>query len=410
MEIQTCEAWRRNERGTVAVLWTVVMIAVMMVTGLALDGAALVNNKQHVQAALDRASLTGARAMIDTSLTEEQVETAILSAFYSNIDTARGDLECSKLTMNVDRDLREVDVQAVCSIPTTLGGYFYPERASLSDHSKAKISSAKLDLAMVLDVSGSMAGTKLETLQYSAKQAAGALMNAGDPGDIRVSIAPYGSSINVGVYGPYAMGQEPDLDYLEDYDPSLSRAYCASERKGVAAWDDRPPGAAMYFWRAGYSCVGNEVLPLTPDFDVLETAIDALRVGGRTAGHLGVAWGWYTLSPNWREVWPDASEPMAYDEDNSLKVMILMTDGTFNRRYVRSQGTSSAQAIKLCDAMREEEIIIISVAFMAPEAGKATLRACADDEARFFDAGDENELKQAYTDIVTQLLTLRLME
>ena len=410
MEIQTWRSWRRDARGTMAVVWTLAMLALMMVMGLALDGAALVNNKQHIQEALDRASLMGARALIDSSLTEEQVETTIAAAFHSNIATARGDLECTKLTINLDFDLREVDVGARCSLPTTLGGQFYPERAYLADHSKAKISIARLDLAMVLDVSGSMAGFKLETLQNASKQAARTLMNAGEDGEVRVSIAPYASSINVGIYGPYVMGQEADLEYIEDHDPSSPPRYCVHEREGIAAWDDRPPGTGMYFSRPGYSCVDNEVLPLTPDFDVLESAIDDLRVGGRTAGHLGVAWGWYTLSPQWSEVWPDASEPMAYNEDNSLKVMILMTDGTFNRRYVNSQGTSSVQAIKLCDAMRDEGIIIVSVAFMAPEAGKRTLRDCAGDEALFFDASDANALTKTYNDITNMLLTLRLVE
>ena len=51
---------------------------------------------------------------------------------------------------------------------------------------------------------------------------------------------------------------------------------------------------------------GSEVMPLTSDVDALKAKINGLSASGGTAGHLGTAWAWYTLSPNWASLWPTA--------------------------------------------------------------------------------------------------------
>ena len=46
----------------------------------------------------------------------------------------------------------------------------------------------------------------------------------------------------------------------------------------------------------------NSIQPLTNDTAMLKRRIDKLQTGGSTAGHLGTAWAWYLLSPNWNTV------------------------------------------------------------------------------------------------------------
>ena len=39
------------------------------------------------------------------------------------------------------------------------------------------------------------------------------------------------------------------------------------------------------------------------------------------------------LAPNFASLWPAASQPAAYNTPNLIKVVVLMTDGSFNTVY-----------------------------------------------------------------------------
>ena len=97
--------------------------------------------------------------------------------------------------------------------------------------------------------------------------------------------------------------------------------------------------------------------------------IDKLSVAGGTAGHLGTAWAWYTLAPNWESLWSSASQPKAYGTADLRKIAILMTDGEYNTEYdtngvktglpdagTQVNGNSATQAKALCTAMKAKGI------------------------------------------------------
>ena len=151
------------------------------------------------------------------------------------------------------------------------------------------------------------------------------------------------------------------------------------------------------------------LLPLTDDLDEFNTEIDKLTAGGSTAGHLGVAWSWYLIAPAWKSIWPSESEPLAYTEPNTIKAVILMTDGKFNQSYESTMGNSNKQAKKMCKKMRNENVRIYAVAFKAPESAKKTLKYCTGDDSLFFDAGNGAELLAAYDAIASQLSALTLV-
>ena len=128
-----------------------------------------------------------------------------------------------------------------------------------------------------------------------------------------------------------------------------------------------------------------------------------------TAGHQGIGWGWYIMSPNWSSVWPASANPLPYGDDRKKKALIIMTDGEFNQEH---NGIGSAtQARRLCDNIRAEEVIVYTVAFELNNASaEATLKDCADLPTRFFKADSPAELIEAYQRIASELRNLRLSE
>ena len=166
-------------------------------------------------------------------------------------------------------------------------------------------------------------------------------------------------------------------------------------------------------------------MPLTNDKTSLLNKVSGLSAAGGTAGHLGTAWAWYTLSPNWASLWP-VSTPAAYGSANLDKIANLMTDGEYNTQYdsngisvnqnsyptcsSAANGCSTTQARALCTAMKAKGIVIYTVGFQlgGNQTAIDTLNQCATEPGKFYSADNGDQLKQAFRDIVLKLSSLYL--
>jgi hypothetical protein len=222
---------------------------------------------------------------------------------------------------------------------------------------------------------------------------------------------------------------------------------CVTERIGPQAYTDAPPTVAFvgkgYFGtNADTSCgIGNytdpevnSIQPLTSDRTLLKRRIDKFVATGSTAGHLGTAWAWYLLSPNWGYLFPTGSVPGPYSDLTILnskgqpklrKIAVLMTDGEYNLNYCKGveaknsnqtpdincnseNGKSLPQATSLCTAIKNAQIEVFTVGFMVNSTAKTFLQSCATDASHYYDATTEVALQAAFRDIALKIATLRL--
>ncbi|MEM9053856.1 MAG: TadE/TadG family type IV pilus assembly protein [Pseudomonadota bacterium] len=159
----------------------------------------------------------------------------------------------------------------------------------------------------------------------------------------------------------------------------------------------------------GTTCRRHEPLPLTKNRTQMINYVNSLSTGGGTAGHQGVAWAWYLVSDKWGQIFPGAQTPLPYTEPDSIKAVILMTDGAFNAQLYSAQGGSDKQARALCDAIKTQgKILIYTVAFQAPSSGKKVLQYCATSPEFAFAPDNGEELSQAYQAIATSISDLRI--
>ena len=86
----------------------------------------------------------------------------------------------------------------------------------------------------------------------------------------------------------------------------------------------------------------------------------------------------------------------------------MMTDGEFNSYFSSGQGNSFDQAKALCDAAKDEHIVIYTVAFQAPPKGKEILDYCASSADHAFSPEDGQQLKDAYSMIAQSISDLRI--
>ncbi|MDB5561466.1 MAG: hypothetical protein JWN11_884 [Hyphomicrobiales bacterium] len=201
---------------------------------------------------------------------------------------------------------------------------------------------------------------------------------------------------------------------------------CVSERT-TNAYNNEPPTITLLgrdYTSGGGACLGQTITPLTTDKTVLNAAANALTAGGGTAGHIGLAWAWYMVSPKFGYLWPNASQPADYTAPNTLKAVILMTDGEFNTAYCKDvisndsggpincnapNGSSLVQAAALCTAIKATGTILYTVGFqLGTQSARDLLSQCATDSAHYFNALTGTDLSDAFKEIGRDLAALRV--
>jgi hypothetical protein len=308
-------------------------------------------------------------------------------------------------------------------------------------------------------MSASMAGQKLTDLISAAKDLVNIVVATQQtPYYSKVAIVPYSMAVNVGTYatqarGSYSSGTSttPGKQYFKFTNPSgqsqtFQISTCVSERTGTNAYTDAAPTTTLLgrnYPAPSNPCLSNTIVPLSSDKAALTTAIGALQASGSTGGHIGVAWGWYLLSPNFGYMFPTTSQPASYSNLTTLnangkpilqKIAILMTDGEYNSAYCKGvisqdsttgsgntadhincnapNGSSWSQAKTLCTNMKQKGITIYTIGFQVDSAPQAQdmLTSCATDTTKLYLAADGDQLKQAFHDIAIKLTSLYLSQ
>lgn len=427
-----------DARGSVSILFALACIMLFGVVGLAVDVARFHNLNSKIQDALDAAALAGARMLGDPDVTDEKVK-EVTNAFFQAAIKSKGVavVAMTPLNIDIDRTASAVavnwDVKAKPLFAQIAG---MSPVVDISQSSRVVFEMKKIELALVLDVTGSMNDkNKIGDMQSAAGDIIDQLMkNALNDDAVRIAVAPFSASVNAGVLADAVSGAATatrtctwDSRYGYVCTDSAGGAVdsCVLERNGVnAATDAAPIGAdalptAPSLPYGHYSCPAAAIVPLqnVAQKDVLKDIINGYSASGATAGHIGAAWGFYLLSPNWAPVLPSGSVPAGYDSSGVDKTVVFMTDGLFNTSYINggsddaaSQTESSYERFQeLCTAAKDKKIQLYTVGFdLNDTRAKSELEACASSPSHFFDAQTGADLKKAFKTIADRLNNLRV--
>ena len=284
-----------------------------------------------------------------------------------------------------------------------LGSLSGSEKQIVDAAASATYESKTIELSLVLDVTGSMSGQKLTDLKKAATDMVATLLPADGRNDARVRIAviPFAAAVNAGTYAN-AVRVTKSGGYGHT---------CVTEASSDTFQDTSPDTKKLRVDTS--SCPSAQILPLTNNATSLANRIASFAASGATAGHLGVRWGWFALSPNWISVWPTASDPVSYTTPKTLKIIVFMTDGDFNTQYVSGNGSSNTQATKVCANAKAAGVTIYAVSFSTPsaplsETGEAIMRGCASSRAHYFDASTGSQLIAAFQTIAANIQAIYL--
>ena len=443
--------WANGIGGTTAVTFALMALPIFAVSGFAIDASRQVSVKKHVQEAADAAALAGARTF-KSIFDETEAESRAANSFEANIASAHADAVCRITALSANVTDLTVRVEASCTIPTLFGvGISGKNRVAATVTAQAVAVNKIADVAMMFDVSDSMGPVELGHLKDAGQRAAQIIIGTQPGVRARMSVVPFATGVNAGDFGNMASGRLPGDDTENDdsfgFGGLTKDRVCVTERVGREKYTDASPIAGQYVGppttlmdtRGGadhvrpsfYACPNSPLHPLDSNLARVNGAIAALaqspaRNGGNTAGHMGIAWSWYTISPNWSSVWTASSfgghsrhDPHPYGDPRIAKVAILMTDGAFQHGFNDGFGDIdyNAQQVKvfaatqdICSNMRSEGITIYAIGYNINAQTLAMLTNCAGDVDRVYTTADSNELVNIYQEIAAQYLGVGLTE
>lgn len=198
-------------RGNVAMMFAFAAPVLIMMTLGAVDIHRISTVKANVQDALDAATLAAARSSFTTEADLTRVGLATLKANlagYPGItlkeDETRFYVDANEVVI---ADAR-VDVKTlVANIVMPPYGQLLDDTLPVSGHSEVNRSSRDLEVALVLDITGSMSNGKIEALKSAALELVDIVVQpVQTPYYSKMAIIPYSSGVNLGSYVAKARG------------------------------------------------------------------------------------------------------------------------------------------------------------------------------------------------------------
>lgn len=394
----------RDRAGAAAMPFALSVVGIGAVVASTADYGRASLAKSVLENALDAATLAAARDLADAPKTQAQVQARVENQLAANLAANGEAITVTSVTATIDAVNGRILTSAAGYLPAAFPGIVGRTEMMLGASASSTYESKTIELAMVLDVTGSMSGSKIADLKTAATNMVDTLLPADGRNDarIRVSLVPFAAAVNAGTYA--------DLVRV-----SRSGGYghtCVTEA-GNDGFSDPNPTSPKTLRGDTSSCPSARVLPLTNNRTSLLNRIASFTASGNTAGHLGVRWGWFSVSPNWASIWPSASDPAAYGTPKLLKIIVFMTDGDFNQQYASGNGSSNQQALSICANAKAAGVSIYTVAFSSASAplsatGANLMRTCASAPKQYFAVGNGAELIDAFRTIAAQVQMIYL--
>lgn len=403
--------FKSDEHGSVMMIFSLVFLVIMLATGAAIDTSRLYHVRASLSSAVDAAALVAGRGLLDGRLSEDEIRQRAKDYFNSNLaleGQATSLSEIADPVITIDRQTGSVSVNAQATVKTTIMRLAGVSQVVVPVRSETKFEQKDIELSLALDLTGSMnSNNRISALKDATTDLVNILLpEDGTPNEVRIAFAPYSSGVNAGEFA----GQVTD---------NTRSGPCTFEREGTQLVSDLVPTDGSFLLEPTDTQIGRQdacptntpVVPLTDSRGQLFDAIGTFTGRGYTAGHLGIQWAWFMVSEAWSGVFPSESTPGAYDQDDLVKSVVVMTDGEFNtvRGSNGNVTLSNDLALQMCADMRSRNILVFTVGFeLRNTSATNMLRDCAGDKDRFFLAEDGEALRSAFANIADQLNTLRL--
>ncbi|WP_254444571.1 pilus assembly protein TadG-related protein [Ruegeria arenilitoris] len=349
------------------------IMAVFMVAGFAVDMMRYDSERVKLQYALDRAVL--AAADLDQELCPADVVKDYLSKENLDQYLVEGSIKVTPETCGAtDARLagkRKVEASAEMNVATHFMQWNGVDYIASNATSVAEESIGNVEISLVLDVSGSMDGTKLANLQTAAKDFVDEMVNKSEDGKLSISIIPYSEQVSVPNYlmnelttiganevancidFPLADFSTMEFDNYDIFDSGGTLIRPGTAIPQTLHFDDYGSTdfrqsdnlVASNVCRRETSTDRRAMAVIQNDVDTLKQQIDLLNASGWTSIDVGLKWGLTLLDDSIQPLIARLASTSAIPSEfagrpgrnrtaDSLKVLVLMTDGANTKQHM----------------------------------------------------------------------------
>lgn len=342
--------FRRDEDGSLLIFGLFCFVMMLLLAGVALDLMRFEERRTMLQNTIDRAALAAAD-LEQTLPPKDVVRDYFLKAGLK--PPADSDII---VTQGTNNDSRKVEIAVTEELPTWFMNMVGINSLTTPAASTAQESIGQLEISLVLDVSGSMNwNNRLVNLKPAAKSFIDQIFDAAEPGKVSISIVTYSTQVSLGpdlmayfnTTGEHASSDCIEFTTADMATTTMSFGFGPSDRiyqrngHFDPFYTSTPPNLLNCPAR---SATNRYIKPFSGDRDALKAHIDALQASGNTSIDIGMKWGAALLDPSMAPVVDDMiakgqlptefdQRPYAYDNSESLKIVVLMTDGQNTTEY-----------------------------------------------------------------------------
>ncbi len=441
----------QSEHGVTAPIIALAMTSLVAATGASIDYARAQMVQTKLADTLDAAGLAAGATL-------SSQDSSKVAQNYFTVNFPAGYLGATPTPVQVALDQTQtvLSLSATASVPTIFMGMMGVNTMDVSASTEITRQSGGLELTLVMDNTGSMAGTKLANLKTAAIDLVNILFGKDETKEkLWIGLVPFSQSVNIGT-DKLNMNWINKTAYNKLNWGNTSWMGCIDERSsGLDQTDDKPTTNQFdaYYWKddanndwitskgvahaTGTTLGPNKycsqrILELTNKKTDIINAINSMAAAGNTHVNVGAVWGWRMLSPNWRGIWGSTmganSLPLDYGIPHMTKAVIMLTDGenTMDSTTRTSYGylsegrlgtTNASKAVtalntrltNVCTSMKSHGIKVYTILFDLSSTTIGTLfKNCATQPDFYFNSPTSTELHQAFRTIGDSLSNLRI--
>ncbi len=229
---------RDGRRGNAAVIFAIAIVPLIGATGAAVDYAMAHSNRTSMQKALDSTALALAKLM---PLSQTELDTKGWEIFSANLGVMKVSLPQSGLVITTPTT-GKIKLVATGTYTPQISGALGIQNFPVGVSTEVQWGIKKLELALVLDVTGSMdQQNRMVELKKATKNLLTTLKNAAkQPNDVKVALIPFAGHVNVNNTNVNAAW----LDWTDwEAEPAYMSTWLANSTN-LQTWEQTGPGSS----------------------------------------------------------------------------------------------------------------------------------------------------------------------